>query len=224
MYYVSISLDFHCHTNHSPDSIIVPRELAAKAKKLGIIPVITDHNSIAVHKELRTLKMQFIPGEEIRTDKGDLIGIYLNEAIPKHTPFLEALDKIKEQGGVSYLPHMYDQTRHGVGIAALAKKVDIIEVFNARCPLQKFNEDARVFAEKYKLLHGIGGDNHFLFEFGRNWMELPDFDLENPKELIRALKSKKAKMHARKAPIFVRGSTLVVKFAKKFFQGLVFRR
>ncbi|MDO8554330.1 MAG: PHP-associated domain-containing protein [Candidatus Micrarchaeota archaeon] len=217
---VNLKIDFHCHTNHSPDSIIVPRELAAKAKKLGIIPAITDHNSIAVHKELRKLKMQFIPSEEIRTNKGDLIGLYLNEIIPKYTPFLEAIDSIKEQGGISYLPHMYDKTRHGVGITELAKKVDIIEIFNARCPFQKYNDMAMEFANKNKKIFGVGGDNHFLFEFGNNWVDVPNFDLNNPKELVKALKSKQAKMHTRKAPIFVRGSTLVVKFAKKFFQGL----
>ena len=217
---MSMKIDFHCHTDHSPDSIIKPRELASKARKLEVIPAVTDHNTIVAHKELRTLKMQFIPGEEIRTDMGDLIGLYLNEVIPKHTPFLEAIDQIKEQGGISYLPHMYDSTRHGVSSEIFARKVEIIEVFNARCPIQKFNNMALECAKRNGKLEGIGGDNHFLFEFGRNWIEVPDFDLGEPKALLRALKSKKAKMHTKPAPIFVRGSTLVVKFAKKFFEGL----
>ena len=213
-----MKLDFHCHTNHSPDSIIKPKELAVKAKKLGIIPAITDHNKITVYAELKLYGMKFIPGEEIRTDKGDLIGLYLTEVIPKHTPFLDALNMIKEQGGISYLPHMYDKTRHGVAVEELAKKVDIIEIFNARCPIQKFNEDAEEFAKKHAQLTGVGSDSHFLFEFGRTYFEIDsDFDMikDNPKALLKVLKTKPIIIHGKKAPIFVRGTTRLVKVVKK---------
>ena len=216
-----IKLDFHCHTHHSIDSIIKPRELAAKAKRLGVVPAITDHNTLSSHKELKTLKMRFIPSEEIRTVEGDLIGLYLQEVIPKKTPFLEALDQIKEQGGLSYLPHMFDKTRHGVAYHQLASKVDIIEVFNARCPFQKYNDDAMHFAKKHKKLIAAGGDSHFLFEFGRTYFEVSaEFEdiRDNPKAMLKALKN--VKIHGKKAPLFVRGSTLVVKFAKRFFAGL----
>ena len=216
-----IKLDFHCHTHHSIDSIIKPRELAAKAKRLGIVPAVTDHNNLGAHKELKALGMRFIPSEEIRTIEGDLIALCLNEVIPKKTPFLEAIDKIKEQGALSYLPHMFDKTRHGVAYHQLASKVDIIEAFNARCPLQKYNDDAMHFAKKHKKLIAAGSDSHFLFEFGRTYFEVnAEFEdiKNNPKALLHALKN--VKIHAKKAPIFVRGSTLVVKFAKRFFAGL----
>lgn len=215
-----MKLDLHCHTHHSHDSIIKPKELVAKARKLGIAPAITDHNTIAAHDELRKLAFEFIPSEEIRTDKGDLIGLYMNEAIPKLTPFLEALDTIKEQGGISYLPHMYDITRHGVQIEKLAKRADIVEIFNARCPIFKYNEMALEFARKNKKLVGIGSDSHFLFEFGSNYLEVPDFDISNPKAFLKAFEFRELRFVTKKAPIFVRGSTLAVKFAKKFFAGL----
>lgn len=211
-----MKLDFHCHTNYSPDSIIKPRELAAKAKWLGIIPAITDHNTVAAHSELKKLGMQFIPAEEIRTMEGDLIALYIQEVIPKKTPFLEAVDRIKEQGGLAYLPHMYDITRHGVAIEHLARRVDIIESFNARCPLQKYNDDARKFSEKYSLPTGAGSDSHFLFEFGSTCIEAKDFDYRDPKALMRALKT--VRIIEKKAPMFVRGSTLAVKFLKKIFR------
>ncbi len=218
---VNLKIDLHCHTHYSIDSIIKPRELAAKAKKASIVPAISDHNTLAAHKELHALGMRFIPSEEIRTIEGDLIGLYLQEVIPKKTPFLEALDMIKEQGALSYLPHMFDKTRHGVAYHQLANKVDIIEAFNARCPLQKYNDDAIHFAKKHKKLIAAGSDSHFLFEFGRTYFEVSaEFEdiKDNPKALLRALKS--VKIHAKKAPLFVRGSTLVVKFAKRFFAGL----
>lgn len=213
-----MKIDFHCHTHHSPDSIIKPQDLAAKAKWLGIIPAITDHNTIAAHNELKKLEMNFIPGEEIRTIEGDLIGLYLQEAIPKKTPFLEALDKIKEQGGLSYLPHMYDITRHGVATEHLASKVDIIEIFNARCPIQGYNDRAEEFAKKHNAYTGAGSDSHFLFEFGKTYIELTSgFEdiKDNSKALLNSLRS--LKIMGKKAPMFVRGTTTVVKFLKKLF-------
>lgn len=217
-----MKIDFHCHTHHSIDSIIKPKELAAKAKRLGIIPAITDHHSLVAHHELKQVGLHFIPGEEIRTIQGDLIGLYVQEAIPKKILFPEALDRIKEQGGIASLPHMFDRTRHGVMYHQLASKVDMIEVFNARCPIHSYNLAAEHFAIKHKKLAVAGSDSHFLFEFGKTFVELKDLEFEdihdNPKALLRALKN--AHIHGSKAPVFVRGSTLIVKFAKRFFSKM----
>lgn len=209
-----MKIDFHIHTKYSPDSLTKPKDLIAKAKKLGIIPAITDHNSIEAHKEMRLLGAEFIPGEEISTDKGDLVGLCLNEKIPKKTPFLEAIDQIHAQGGIVYLPHMYDYGRSGAHVPEdEAKKVDVIEVFNARCMRKEYNEKAEEFAKKYKKLKAAGSDSHFLFEFGKTYTKLPTFDLGNPKALLKALKS--AKFVTKKAPIYVRGTTTLIHLGKK---------
>lgn len=220
-----LKIDFHCHTHCSLDSIIKPRDLAAKAKRLAIIPAITDHNTLAAHAELRKLGARFIPGEEIRTLEGDLIGLYINEPIPKRTPFLEALDLIKEQGGLSCVPHMFDMSRHGMQIRKLAAMADMIETFNARCMLQQYNKDAETVAKKYKKPMVAGSDSHFLFEFGRTFVliDIPDFEeiRDNPKGLLRALKE--GRIYGSRAPAFVRGPTMAVKLLRKFFGGLGFR-
>ena len=216
-----LGIDFNTHTRYSIDALIEPSYLAKRIVQTGVIPAVTDHNNIDSHKELRKMKAKFIPGEEIRTDKGDLVALYINEAIPKKTPFLEAIDMIKEQDGISYLPHPFDITRKGVSDSKLTGKVDIVEIFNARCPIQLYNEQAEILAKKKRKLIGAGSDSHFLFEFGRTFVEMKDVNYDdvndNPKALLKALKN--AHIHGHKAPIFVRGSTLVVKFAKRFLQG-----
>lgn len=212
-------IDFHVHTNHSIDTLIRPRDLAAKSRKLGIIPAITDHNTISCHAEMRSLGAQFIPGEEVETDKGDLTGLYLTEEIPKGTQFLDTVDKIKEQGGIVYLPHMYDYGRAGKHVEEEeAAKADIIEVFNARCMKREYNEKAMAFAEKHKKLKAAGTDSHFLFEFGSTYTELPDFDIDNPKALLKALRN--AKHTTKKAPIYVRGTTITAMYCKKLLRRL----
>lgn len=216
-----MKLDFHVHTNYSIDSIIKPRELALKSKQTGIIFANTDHNSIEAHAVFRKLNIPFIPGEEIRTDRGDLIGLYLNELIPKKTPFEESIDLIHQQGGLAYLPHMYDLTRKGViPTKEEARKLDVIEIFNARCLSPRYNDQAEVFAQEGKITKAIGSDTHFLFEFGQNYNEIPDFDLDNPRELLKALE--KATFKKNPAPFYVRGTTTVVAVSKKIKKKLGF--
>ncbi len=206
-----MKIDFHVHTRYSPDSLIQPKALAAKSKRFGIIPAITDHWSIKCHAAMRAMKADFIPGEEILTDKGDLIGLYLNEEIGKGLPFLEAMDRIRGQGGIAYLPHMYDYGRSGSHASeGEAAGVDVVEVFNARCLNQKYNERAKSFAESHNLLQAAGTDSHWLFEFGSTYVELPDFDISDPKALLRALGSKNTRLIAKKAPIYARGTTTLV--------------
>ncbi len=220
-----LKLDLHVHTAFSIDSIIQPRALAKKAKKLGIVFVVADHNSIAVHKELRSLGARFIPGEEIGTDRGDLIALYINELIPKKTGFAEALDRIHEQGGLAYLPHMFDKLRKGVVPENTEiKKVDIIEIFNSRCLDQKYNRQAEEFANKHAIPGAASTDSHFLFEFGGSYSEAPQFDIENPKELLKALSSDSVSYVKRPAPIFVKGTTTLVAIGKKMGRKLIPRK
>jgi predicted metal-dependent phosphoesterase TrpH len=218
-----MKIDFHVHTRYSDDSLIQPKALAAKSKKLGIIPAITDHWSTKGNAAMRALKAEFIPGEEILTDKGDLIGLYLNEEIKKDVPFLEALDKIREQGGIAYLPHMYDYGRAGNHASEdEAAKVDVVEVFNARCLNPKYNERAKAFALLHNLLKAAGTDSHFLFEFGSTYTEVPDFDINDPKALLKALESKNTKLVTKKAPIYARGTTAIIAKARRIKRRLGF--
>ena len=214
-----MKIDFHVHTNHSIDTWIRIKDLAAKSKKLGILPAITDHDTTSGHAEARSIGMPFIPGQEVTTDKGHLIGLYLNEQIDKGTAFLDAIDKIKEQGALAYLPHMHDRGRSNKHLSdEEAAKADIIEVFNARCMKKEYNVKAKAFAKKHHKMMAAGSDSHFSFEFGNTYTELPDFNIENPKELLKALKN--AKFVTKKAPIYVRGTTLTGMYVKKVLRRL----
>ncbi len=209
-----MKIDLHVHTESSIDSIIKIDDLAKKSKSLGIIPAITDHNNIRSHERFRKLGTPFIPGEEIRTDRGDLIALFINENIPKGTGFAESLDMIKVQGALSYLPHMYDLTRAGaIPEKGEINKIDIIETFNARTLDKNMNLKAMDFAKKHSLLQGVGSDSHFLFEFGSTYNIMPDFDLGDPKDFLRSMA--KSSYQKTSAPFYVRGTTTMVKFMRR---------
>lgn len=213
-----MKVDLHIHTKYSSDSFSELTTIMKRTKELGIIPAITDHNNIDAHKELKMMNFEFIPGCEIRTEKnGDLIGLYLNEKIKKNTHFLEVIDSIKSQGGLSYLPHMYDPGR-GFFESELAKKVDIIEVYNSRCMLDIYNQKAREFAMENKKYFGAGSDAHFIYEIGNAYVEIPMIDISEPKNLLKGLK--KGKIFGKKTVIFTRVLTRTAAFAKKAFRIL----
>ncbi len=211
-------IDFHVHTNSSVDSTIKVGELAKKARQLGVIPAITDHGSGGSWEGMKSTGAVFIQGEEIRTLSGDLIGLFVTEEIPSRLSFEETADRIKEQGGLVYLPHMYDKTRYGCGDGHI-DLVDIIEVFNGRC-ISAFNELAAETAKKTAKLGSAGSDSHFLLEFGDTYTELPDFDIENPRELLKALGSGRTRIIGRSAPFYVRGTTTAVKLGRELGRKL----
>jgi predicted metal-dependent phosphoesterase TrpH len=202
-------IDFHVHTIYSKDSLTRLEDIVRKSRESGIIPAITDHNTTRANERMRKITKDFIPGEEILTKQGDLIGLYIEEEVPKGIDGEEAIDRIKEQGGIAYLPHMFDKTRKGA--PGLGKRVDVIEVLNGRA-FENYNRMAYEFAEKNNKLKAAGSDAHFLFEFGSVYTEVEEFDLQNPKELLKALR--KAKVYGKGNPFF-RPATSFVKALKK---------
>ena len=211
-----MKIDFHVHTRRSPDSIINVADLARKSSRLGIIPSLADHNSIKAHADMRAIGAPFVPAEKIFTDCGDLVGLYVNEQIPKGTPFLETIDRIHEQGGLGYLPHMYDYGRSGRHASdSDAAEVDIVEVFNARCLDQAFNRKAKAFADVHGIPQAAGTDSHFLFEFGSTYVDMPGLDeLDDPEALLKCLRSKSTRLITRAAPPDA-GTTTIISFVRR---------
>lgn len=186
----------HVHTIHSRCSINPIKILKKTCSIKKILPVIADHNVLT--------KVDFgIPGEEIATEKGEFIGVFLNEQINENDIF-EAMDKVKEQGGLVYLPHPFDERRRRalcrfdiLNDKEFIKRVDIVEIFNSRCIHNEPNIMAYEYAKTNNLLMGVGSDSHFPWELGNAYMKVDDFDKDNPKEFLKVLKNKTIKYHTR---------------------------
>ena len=114
--------------------------------------------------------MIVIPGEEVKTDnQGEVIGLFLEEEIPKGMTFAETLAAIREQGGLVYVPHPFDRMHAIPDPATLHRhlaEIDVLEVYNARLLRDSFNDEALRFARKYRLPRGAGSDSHVLQGLG----------------------------------------------------------
>ena len=216
-----IRVDLHLHTAGSWDCLSDPEQVLETALARGYARIaITDHNR--VHVGLRLAEAypdRVIPGEEVRTAEGiDVIGLHLSEEIPEKTPAEEAIARIREQGGIPYLPHPYAGGKGGGGRHAerLGPLCDVIEVFNARLHSATANPRAADLAARHGKLTGAGSDAHTLGEIGNAWVDLPDH-ANRPEAMLAALGS--ARPDGREASRLVHLASTWAKLRKKLPAG-----
>jgi predicted metal-dependent phosphoesterase TrpH/glycosyltransferase involved in cell wall biosynthesis len=187
--------DLHLHTEHSFDCAVPVPDLLdyAEAQGLGAIAV-TDHNVFSGAEEAAELargrRLVVIPGEEVKTQSGEVIGLFLREEIPRGMTMAETVAAIREQGGIVYLPHPFDRL-HTIPDAStlhrLLAEIDVFEVYNARLLLDGMNDEALRFARKYNLTMGAGSDAHVLQGVGTGLVRMRAF--ESPEEFLISLRT-----------------------------------
>jgi len=214
-------LDLHMHTAASFDCLSDPDAVLARALERGMGRIaVTDHNELRAALELHGRHPDLvIPGEEVKTAEGiDVIGLYLREAIPKGTPAAEVCARVREQGGLVYLPHPFARGKGGSGrhAEALADRLDIVEVFNARLHPGHLNEPAETFAERHGLVRAAGSDAHTVGEVAGAWVEVPRHPNE-PQALLEALRL--ARVRGRTTPWAVHLASTWAKVRKRLPGG-----
>ncbi len=186
-------VDLHCHTRASFDCLSSPAAVARLAAERGLTHLaITDHHRLDGALEARAAAPQgltVIVGEEIRTTAGDLIALFIERPIPPGLSAVEAIDAVREQGGLVGIPHPFDRFRGSLGrdaaIASLAPLVDWVETHNARL-VGRGNERAVELALDNGLPGVAVSDAHTLLEVGVAYTVLQG-DPSTPAGLLEAL-------------------------------------
>jgi predicted metal-dependent phosphoesterase TrpH len=190
-----ILCDLHMHTEHSHDCAVPVDTLLdyAEARGLGAIAV-TDHNVFSGAEKAvelaRNRDLLVIPGEEVKTDAGEVIGLFLEREIGRGMPMEDTIAAIREQNGVVYLPHPFDRLHTIPDAQSLHRhlaEIDVFEVYNARLLFEGFNDEALRFARKYNLTMGAGSDAHVLQGVGTGLVRMRAF--ETPEEFLISLRS-----------------------------------
>jgi predicted metal-dependent phosphoesterase TrpH len=215
-----IDVDLHMHTDHSGDCATPVEVLLATAREQGLGAIaVTDHNEISGALEARSQAAELGPrppvkvivAEEVKTaSQGEVIGLFIEEKIPRGLSLEETVAEIKRQGGLVYVPHPFDRMHSVPDYEHLLKildDVDAIEVFNPRVAIGAFNEEAVRFAAKYRIVAGAGSDSHVAQGLGSVRIRMRDFD--GPAEFLQSL---------RDADITTRPSSLLYVQALKFLQ------
>jgi predicted metal-dependent phosphoesterase TrpH len=222
-----LKFDMHIHTWYSSDSAIDPRTVVRLWKKRRILPLVCDHNSIAgaevVYQGISALSPDIprIIAEEITTSDGEIIGLFLNEEIPRSLSAGETIDRIWDQGALSLIPHPFCSYRSSAirrdALLEIVGRVDIIEGYNARVLSDNENRMACEFAAEHEKYISVGSDAHTPVELGRCFLEMEPFG--EPEELLASLKDTSVQF-CRMHPS-IHYLTKVVKVAKSngFFGG-----
>jgi predicted metal-dependent phosphoesterase TrpH len=191
-----IEVDLHMHTDHSGDCATPVDVLLQTARDRGLGAIaITDHNEVSGALEARKISEQMgdikvIVAEEIKTaEQGEVIGLFLEEKIPKGLTMAETIAEIRAQGGLVYVPHPFDRF-HSVPdyehLLDMVEEIDLLEVFNPRVALKAFNEEAVRFATKYRIVPAAGSDSHVAQGLGSVRQRIHDFD--GPAEFLEAMR------------------------------------
>jgi len=213
---MAIEADLHVHTKYSFDCLLEPRTVIKIALMRGLsVIAITDHNTVkgslaAIRVASSVEKLIVIPGIEVKTDMGDLIGLYVQEEI-KSRYFYDAIDEIRAQGGLVVLPHPY--RGHKGAVEELAKLADLIEVVNGRCSHAR-NAKAHQLAKETGKPTVAGSDAHFAFEIGRVKTKFYS-SASSPEELRKEILSCERELVGKESPFLVHGLTFAIEILKR---------
>ncbi len=162
-----LTIDLHVHTIHSGDSPTTLKEAITTAKKKGLDGIaITDHNSVnGLEKALKIGEKEdflVIPGIEVSSKHGHILGLGIRELIPSKLSAEETVERIRENGGVAISAHPFSLDPKP--FSALNAEFDAVETFNSKRYVG--NRFAKKFAKDNNLDETGGSDAHFPDDIG----------------------------------------------------------
>ncbi|MEM1507198.1 MAG: CehA/McbA family metallohydrolase [Candidatus Bathyarchaeia archaeon] len=186
-----LKFDLHVHTCYSGDSSITLEDLIVqiRAKKLDGVAV-TDHDTVAgavkiakafeaISKRSKPDRLMVIPGIEVTTKQGHILGINLATPISPGLSVEETVEKIHDAGGIAIAAHPRAPLKKGVGLneKIISYGLDAIEVINSSVlPFRLSTNRCREFAMRYNLPQTAGSDSHIPEAIGLAYTIINDCD------------------------------------------------
>lgn len=202
---MQLKADLHVHTQRSFDSATSLEEAVTAGKRAGLhFLAITDHDlppPEEVFSQPERDGLLLVPGIEYSTEKGHLLGLFLEKPCPpaahKGLSFAQAVEQIHQCGGLAILAHPFQSTRQNPKERALAIEklepfLDGLEVVNRRAP--KKRGDANLLASQAaghfpkSCVATAGSDAHSPEEIGTAFLtvECPEKSLSALRKVLEA--------------------------------------
>ena len=177
-----LKADLHIHTAYSLDCDMPLEKIIDRCLALEINCIaIADHGTIEGALAMQRLDpFTVIVSEEVLTPHGEIMGMFLKEAVPSGLSVEETISRIRAQGGLVCLPHPFDAIRGSAVDRKTAERIvgqiDVVETFNSRTPFIRSSTNAANFARKHGIVGSAGSDAHTLEEIGNAYVEMPEFN------------------------------------------------
>lgn len=216
-----LKLDLHIHSQYSEDGAGSPIEIIKQLQKRDIHGMaITDHNTVKGGlKALKVAPKDFIviPGIEISTSDGHIIGLDIKENIPRELSVEITIEKILDQGGIPIAPHLF-RSMSGIkeeNLKQVVNEIPALEVFNS-CSVPQSNLKVAKLARKLNLGGTGGSDSHNpnYVGYGYTTVDTTDYSID---AVISEIKRKKTWGEGNTLSLDYR-SDRMLKSVKQFFQ------
>jgi len=203
----TVRIDPHVHTRGSFDSDETVRRVLYSAADAGLDGVVvTDHDSITHSLKAASLASELglvgIPGIEVSTADGHVLGIGVSEEVPMGETFDATVERIRELGGLAVVPHPFQVSRHGVPSEKITD-CDGIEVLNAHTFTGLRNRQASRYAVRNDYPRFGGSDAHRAVGVGYAYteVELEIGDKEPTSEnVLEAMRAGRTEAHGQGVP------------------------
>ena len=212
-------VELHSHTLWSKDCVVPFDAIIRLCERRGVDRIaITDHNTADGAKAMQKLAPDLvIVGEEIMTDRGEILGYFMQESIPAGLTPDETIRRLRDQKAVISVSHPFDRLRKGAwheeDLLKIIDKVDAIETFNARCLYPEDNLKAQEFAQKHQLIGTVGSDAHTRVEYGRALNRMQPF--EGASDFLYSLRESQQRQLQRYSAQYVHFNSTTAKWLKK---------
>jgi predicted metal-dependent phosphoesterase TrpH len=169
------AVELHTHSRYSHDGRDSVPELLEAAERVGLDAIaVTDHDTVDGGLEVASLAEDYgllgIPGIEVTSNDGHVLGLGVRTPIAAGQTFAETLSSIRDAGGIAIVPHPFQESRHGV-LASIDEAelatADAIEVYNSRLITGRANRQAASFADRVGVPATAGSDAHVSEMVGR---------------------------------------------------------
>ena len=213
---MQLKIDLHVHTQYSYDSLITPKELVFYAKKRGLDGVaVTDHDRLdGALKIAKETDFLIVPGMEISSLDGHVIGLNLREPIPSRLGVDETVDKIHELGGIAIACHpitFFKESLEGY----MNSKFDAVEVINSSAfPFNYSVRHGQKIASRLGIARVAGSDAHYGPEIGCAYTLVNAESEVN--EIVKAISKGLCSPHGGAIPLTTRLKRQLLVLKRKF--------
>ncbi len=198
--------DLHIHTIHSYDgtsSVSAVLKHVAKYTDLNVI-AITDHNTMDGVPEALALApiygIEVVPGCEISTADGHLLGLFIREPVPVGLSLVETVRLVGEQGGLCIAAHpmakgtsslSFETIQNALQEPGVSQVLVGIEAFNGGLVYTRRNPAVENRAQDFPLAQVGNSDAHVLLTIGQGSTQ---FEGRTASELRMALEKSTTKV------------------------------
>lgn len=191
--------DLHIHSIYSHDSTSSLEVILEQASnRVGLDAIaITDHNQIEGALKAVDLAPQYgievIPGMEISTRHGHLLGLFLQEQISPGLSATETIEKIAEQGGICIPAHPMNTTVSSFRAETiyqvlqhpdLSQVIVGIETINAGLLLGRSNNAAKRLCDQVGLAPVGSSDSHVAWMIGSGFTTFPGYGKDDLRQAL----------------------------------------